>query len=191
MTQDTNAAPPPPAQEPVKKSRLSGAAQDAKKSPQMKMVAIAFFSVLCLGALVGLFFLIRSMSTATPTPRPIELAAPAQAGVPHIMMVHEIREILVNLRAPAGRRPPYLKLAVGLEVGVADEAAEKKTRDTLTQQEALIKDQFYVYLRDLDLSDLQGSEGMQRLREELLERVNVVTAPLQISNVLFLEFFVQ
>jgi flagellar FliL protein len=46
-------------------------------------------------------------------------------------------------------------------------------------------------LRGLQVEDLQGSAGIYRLREELLARVNVVTEPVKVHDVLFKEILVQ
>ena len=54
-----------------------------------------------------------------------------------------------------------------------------------------IIDRFQVYLRELRVEDLEGSAGMQRLREELLNRVNKVAHPVKVRDVLFAELLVQ
>jgi flagellar FliL protein len=48
-----------------------------------------------------------------------------------------------------------------------------------------------TYLRELRASDLSGSAGIQRLREELLIRANKSLAPVKINDVLFKEIVVQ
>ena len=56
---------------------------------------------------------------------------------------------------------------------------------------AKVMDAFQVYLRELRKSDLDGSAGIYRLKEELLRRVNVAIAPAQVENILFKEILVQ
>jgi flagellar FliL protein len=46
-------------------------------------------------------------------------------------------------------------------------------------------------LRELRVTDLEGSAGLYRLREELTRRVNVAIAPNRIRAVLFKEIVVQ
>ncbi|MFQ5467950.1 MAG: flagellar basal body-associated FliL family protein, partial [Kiloniellaceae bacterium] len=48
-----------------------------------------------------------------------------------------------------------------------------------------------VYLRELRIQDLQGSAGLQRLREELLLRVATAAYPAQVRDVLFREMLIQ
>ena len=96
----------------------------------------------------------------------------------------DLPEMLVNLNA-GGRKTHYLKISVSLEV--SSEA------DMLQVQRVMprIVDSFQVYLRELRIEDLHGSAGLQRLREELLMRVNAAAKPARIHDVLFKEMLVQ
>jgi flagellar FliL protein len=52
-------------------------------------------------------------------------------------------------------------------------------------------DQFQSYLRELRVDDLKGSEGVLRLKEELLRRVNAASAPYHVRDVLLKQMIVQ
>jgi flagellar FliL protein len=54
-----------------------------------------------------------------------------------------------------------------------------------------VTDIFQVFARELRASDLEGSGGIYRLREELLRRVNVAVYPSKVDAVLFKEVIVQ
>ena len=54
-----------------------------------------------------------------------------------------------------------------------------------------VMDAFQTYLRELRPTDLDGSAGLYRLREELTRRVNAAVAPSHITAVLFKEIVVQ
>jgi len=54
-----------------------------------------------------------------------------------------------------------------------------------------VTDIFQTYLRELRPSDLNGSAGLFRLKEELTRRVNLAVAPNQVNAVLFKEVVVQ
>jgi flagellar FliL protein len=56
---------------------------------------------------------------------------------------------------------------------------------------AKVVDAFQVYLRELRKSDLEGSAGVYRLKEELRRRVNIAIFPAQIDSILFKEILVQ
>jgi flagellar FliL protein len=78
-----------------------------------------------------------------------------------------------------------MKLTVALEV--ADQAMMTEIQPRL----AKVVDAFQVYLRELRKSDLEGSAGIYRLKEELLRRVNVSIYPSRVESVLFKEILVQ
>ena len=52
-------------------------------------------------------------------------------------------------------------------------------------------DSFQLYLRALTLEEVQGAAGLQRLKEELIARVNLAVEPTQVSDVLLKEMLVQ
>jgi len=72
-----------------------------------------------------------------------------------------------------------------LEVTADEDVAQ------LEKSKSRIVDSFQVYLRELRIEDLAGSAGIQRLREELLLRVNAAASPTVIGDVLFKEMLVQ
>ena len=97
---------------------------------------------------------------------------------------HDLPEMLVNLNATK-RGSGFLKITLSLEL----EAETDK--EQLKKVMPRIVDSFQVYMRELRLEDLQGSAGLQRLREELLIRVNAVARPTVVRDVLFKEMLVQ
>jgi flagellar FliL protein len=54
-----------------------------------------------------------------------------------------------------------------------------------------VMDTFQTFLRELRPTDLDGSAGLYRLKEELTRRVNLAVAPNRINAVLFKEIVVQ
>lgn len=108
--------------------------------------------------------------------------AESQPAEPSVFF--DLKEMLVNLNT-GGRKSHYLKISVSLEVDTDD--------DVLQIQRVMprIVDSFQVYLRELRIEDLQGSAGLQRLREELLMRVNSAAQPTVVRDVLFREMLVQ
>lgn len=97
---------------------------------------------------------------------------------------YDLPEMLVNLTS-GGRRANFLKISVSLEL---QSEADVPTVESVLPR---IRDNFQVYLRELRIEDLQGSAGLQRLREELLLRVNAAARPAVIQDVLFKEMLVQ
>ena len=83
------------------------------------------------------------------------------------------------------RKSNFLKISVALELD--DEATIERLQTVMPR----IIDNFQVYLRELRIEDLSGSAGIERLREELLLRVNAAIRPAEVRDVLFKEMLVQ
>jgi flagellar FliL protein len=107
---------------------------------------------------------------------------PVDPHAPPVFVV--LPEILVNLTT-SERRPSFLKLGLTLELNKAEDLAE------FNKVSPRITDAFQVYLRELHATDLKGSAGSYRLREELLTRVGAVAHPLKIRDVLITDLIVQ
>lgn len=107
-------------------------------------------------------------------------AAPAGPQV----AFYDLPEFLVNLNTNGGRTS-FLKMKVSLELENAEQTV------TIKAYEPKIVDSFNTYLRDLRSTDLSGSAGIHRLREELLLRINKITYPEKVKDVLFKEMIVQ
>ena len=100
-------------------------------------------------------------------------------------MFVDVPDMLVNLVGSPGERVQYLKVKVVLEV------KEEKQVEAIKPTMPRVTDIFQTYLRELRPSDLNGSAGLFRLKEELTRRVNAAVAPNQVSAVLFKEIVVQ
>jgi flagellar protein FliL len=97
---------------------------------------------------------------------------------------YNLPEMVVNLSS-RDKRAQYLKLKVSLE------APNQAVLDALNPVMPRVLDMFQLYLRELRSSDLEGSAGIYRLKEELLRRINLELDPYQISRVLFNEIIIQ
>ena len=146
----------------------------AKKGKLKLIIAVAGF-VTILGAGAGWFFLMRGHGeekhAEAPPPKP-----PSFVDVP---------DMLVNLVGAPGERVQYLRVKVVLEI------KEEKQVEAIKPNLPRVTDLFQTYLRELRPSDLNGSAGLFRLKEELTKRVNYALAPNQVSAVLFKEIVVQ
>ena len=96
----------------------------------------------------------------------------------------ELPDIIANLNA-SSKRTVYVKVKPRLELAsAADEAGVRAALPRLL-------DLFQTYLREMRPEELRGSVGTYRLREELLARANIATAPARIVDVLFAELLIQ
>jgi flagellar FliL protein len=133
------------------------------------LIAAGALGVVALGA-AGYFFLV-------PRSEPVVASAPQS-------FIFNLPPLTVNLNSDGGEAQ-FMKLTVALEV-----ANEQMMLD-IQPKLAKVIDAFQVYLRELRRSDLEGSAGIYRLREELRRRVNVAIFPASVESVLFREILVQ
>lgn len=156
----------------------AGASAATKKRGRGRLMLIAGVAaaVIVIGA-GSYFFLFANKPGET-----VEHTASAAAAPD--TFIFNLPEMMVNLSSPDGT-DSFMKLTIALEV------TDEKMMTTIQPRLAKVIDAFQVYLRELRKSDLEGSAGIYRLKEELLRRVNVAIAPAQVENVLFKEILVQ
>jgi flagellar protein FliL len=148
----------------------------AQPKSKFKLIVIIVGALFLLGAGAATWFLFfrhpsDEMHAEAPPPKP-----PVFVEVP---------DMLVNLVTAPGERVQYLKVKVVLEV------KEEKQIEDIKPTMPRVTDIFQTYLRELRPSDLNGSAGLFRLKEELTRRVNAAVAPIKVSAVLFKEIVVQ
>jgi len=146
----------------------------AKKGKLKLIIAVAGFAAI-LGGGGGWFFFMRGhgeeVHAEAPPPKPPSFV--------------EVPDMMVNLVGAPGERVQYLRVKVVLEV------KEEKQVEAIKPNLPRVTDLFQTYLRELRPSDINGSAGLFRLKEELTKRVNNAVAPQQVSAVLFKEIVVQ
>jgi flagellar protein FliL len=136
--------------------------------------------IIATGALV----VIGGGATGYMTMRAPHAATPPPVQAKPVVFF-DLPEVLVNLSTSGGDRTQYLKVKVVLEL--PDATAQPQIQSTMPR----VMDAFQTYLRELRPSDLDGSAGLYRLKEELTRRVNAAIAPSRINAVLFKEIVVQ
>ena len=140
-----------------------------------KLIMVGAAVIVLLGGAAGGYFLFFQKKEPTktadlPPPKPLFVDMP---------------DLLVNMSTQPGERTQYLKIKVVLEVKDAPLVAQ------IQPNIPRMVDIFQTYLREVRPTDLSGSAGMFRLKEELTRRVNATIAPHQVSAVLFKEILVQ
>jgi flagellar protein FliL len=158
-----------------------GAAEAAAPAPKGKLkLIIAVVAVLAIvGGGATWFFFLRGHGEEGHGHAHAE-APPAKPPA-----YVEVPDLLVNLIGLPGERVQYLKAKIVLEV------KEEKQVEAIKPSMPRVTDIFQTYLRELRPSDLNGSAGLFRLKEELTKRVSAAVAPIPVSAVLFKEIVVQ
>ncbi len=99
------------------------------------------------------------------------------------------QSVVVNL--DEGRMSRYLRVAITLQIPKAQEENFKKQ---IEAKKIVLRNWLLSKISDLDLDDIRGAAGQNRLRREIREQFNAVLCPDgydQIYDVLFEEFNVQ
>lgn len=161
----TEAEPEAEGEEAPQKSRL----------PSKKVMIIAAAALLVVGG--GGFGAMKFMGGKKHEEPKKEVVKPATFV--------DLPDVLVNLANSGGDRTQYLKVKVVLEL--PDAELVPKIQPLMPR----VMDAFQTYLRELRPTDLDGSAGLYRLKEELTRRVNVAVAPNKVTAVLFKEIVVQ
>ncbi|MGC1776821.1 MAG: flagellar basal body-associated protein FliL [Xanthobacteraceae bacterium] len=155
--------------------------QDAKAAPpkrkfSLKLILIAVGAVVALGAIGGGAYFFFGHKK--------EQVAAVEKVKPPVFL--DLPDVLVNLSSAGGSdHTQYLKVKVVLEL--PDEAMSTQIQPVMP----VIMDAFQTYLRELRPTDLDGSAGLYRLKEELTRRVDAAIAPSRINAVLFKEIVIQ
>lgn len=151
----------------------TAAASGGKKKLIMISVAAA---ILAAGAGGGYYFWQRSKAAEAEKTAQLKKKA----------FFFDLPEITVNLAgAPGQERPAYLRLKLALEV------EDQKIIAEIQPLMPRVIDNFQIFLRELRPTDLEGSAGLYRLKEELVRRVNASVYPARIEAILFRDVLVQ
>ena len=174
------------AKEPEKQTEPepAAAAEGAGEAPQpkgwkrlltRKMIALMVAGVVLVGG--GGTTALLMLGSGKDSKAGVAIAKPA--------VFVDLPEVLVNLSNTGSDRTQYLKIKVVLEL--PDQLLMQQIQPVMPR----LMDTFQTYLRELRPTDLDGSAGLYRLKEELTRRVNVAIAPNKVNAVLFKEIIVQ
>lgn len=147
---------------------------EAGGGKKKKLIAIAAV-VLLLGGGGGGWFLMKKKG---PEQAAVEVKKP--------LAFVDVGDIVLNLASETpGDKPRFLRVKIALEL--KDAVVAKDVQPLMPR----VLDIFQVFMRELRPSDIEGSGGIHRLREELLRRVNLAVFPSKIDAVLFKELVLQ
>ena len=165
----------PKSPEPAPETAPADEPKKARRLPPLKTIVLAAVGVAVLGGggFGGYKFLVARGDTHEAPP----------AAKPSVFV--DLPEVLVNLSNTGADRTQYLKVQVVLEL--PDQQLMQQIQPVMPR----VLDAFQTYLRELRPTDLDGSSGLYRLKEELTRRVNAAIAPNKVSAVLFKEIVVQ
>ena len=155
----------------------AGESAARKKGMSRLFLIIGAAAVVVLLGGAGLYYFLSSGSSAEA-----DSHGTAAAATP--TFIFNLPPMTINLSNEAGGES-FMRLTIALEV------ANQDVMTAIQPSLAKVTDAFQVYLRELRKSDLEGSAGIYRLKEELTRRVNVAIYPQRVESILFKEILVQ
>jgi flagellar protein FliL len=103
---------------------------------------------------------------------------------PNVSIFHPLPEMMINLNTETGK-VSYLKFQASLELD------DQKGIEKLQKVMPRIQDTIQVYVRELKVADLKSSIGIEKLRQELLKRIQLIAKDVKIFDVLFPQMLTQ
>ncbi len=97
--------------------------------------------------------------------------------------IFPLEPFVVNLADPKGKR--YLKVQISLEL------VPPATKDKVDKEVPKMRDMVIMILTSLSFDDVMTPEGKIRLRDELLERFNLILRPYRVKEIYFTDFVIQ
>lgn len=145
-----------------------------------KLIAIVLAVIMVSVGAIG-YTVIKKKKDAEEHAKIVEEEQASKKAEP---IFHDMEEMIINLNTE-GKGVSFMKLKITLEVDGSDNL--KQVQKMMPK----ISDVFQMYLRELRPSDMHGSVGLYRLKEELLLRINKTIYPSKINDILFKEVLVQ
>lgn len=166
----------------------------ALKQNKMILFAIIGVVVLLLVILIVVAILIFSGNDEPQANEPIQptqqsAASKGSMANPNSSLLsvgpmYPLKQFIINLMSTgSGKR--YLKTSIVLELSVAPLQQEVDTKNDV------IRDVIITILSSKTLEEVQTTRGKQKLKEEIIERINEFLVDGRISNLFFTEFVVQ
>jgi flagellar FliL protein len=135
--------------------------------------------VLNLGATGFTTFKVATAKPAEPPPPPPQMPITKEVVGP----VVALDPFVVNLDEPGQSR--YLKLTLQFEM------IDKKGEETIAKNKQLMRDTILSHLSGLKLADTLGAAAKDKLRADLMTKIEAIVGPNQVRRMFFQEFVVQ
>ena len=100
----------------------------------------------------------------------------------------KLPEFLVDLAPDYHGRTTYLKMRASISLNQEDPG---KTAEHIEAIQPVVSERLTFFLRELRPEDFAGSDGMRRVKAEMLRRINLVIAPEWVNEVIIEEIVIQ
>jgi len=162
--------------------------EPAKKKVDKKVILFIALPILCIvGSVVG--YLMSSpdggKAQKSAEGKVVSEVRNEKGEIVKVSAFYDLKELVVNLNTSLGERPALAKIKISLEV---ENNMDIPALDALMPR---IVDSLLGYLKELRPAEVEGAQGLYRLKEEMLMRVSDAVSPIKIKDVKFTQFEVQ
>ena len=157
--------------------------QEEKKGGKKKLIIFLLLFLLLGGAGGGAAYKFLVLDKQQKDEDKAEKIVEEIKNIEEVGIQYDLGSFIVNLADKDADR--YLKISIVLEI--QDEKVKMEVEKRLPQ----IKDVITTLLFTKTSQDLKTPEGLERLKEEILKRVNAILPIGGIKNVYFTEFVIQ
>lgn len=156
--------------------------EQTEKNNKKKLLMILVPCIVIIGILIALYQVVNKNITASGLPYRIIKQISNTTDADNMLVIYNLPEIIAKLKSNHGAT---LSMRISLEF------KNKKDIETIEALTAKIQDAILTISIELAPEDVEGSKGIYWLKEEILHRVNLITAPIEIVNIDFRSFDIQ
>ena len=164
-------------------------AEEKKSKIVIVIVIVLLLVALLLG--VAFYFMTKSPSQAQETTQnnavqnDIAPSSPTSSSGNYMRIgpVYQLDQFIVNLLAQSGRR--YLKTTISLEMTNAE------LQNEIVAKLPAIRDSINSVLSSKSLEEVSTSRGKEKIKEEIVQRLNEFLVDGKVRNIFFVEYVIQ
>jgi len=170
-------------EEPLIPSEAGKIGLSEEKKKKLKKIAIIVAPILLaiVGAVFFFFFVIKGPKPSEDSP--IKQPSSKEQVKLDSNTYLDIDPMTVGLSG-AGAKREYLRMDITMRLGTEEESV------AVLAKMPIIKDTLITFLRTLRSTDFNSSNSTLYLKEEISKRINKITAPIVVKEVLFQEITV-
>lgn len=159
-------------------------ADEQKKGKGKAIIAVVAVLVLLIAGLVAVFF----YATSEPKAQTTQSEQTTQGGESNakylrIGPIFQLDQFIVNLLSQGGRR--YLKVSISLEMTTPN------LENELNAKRAPVRDIIIDILTSKSIDDISTTRGKERLKEEIVQRLNEILVDGKIRNIFLTDMAIQ
>ena len=175
-----------------KKPEETDGVVEKKKGNTVLIIVIALLVVLLIGGGAAAFFLLGGshdeaapQATASHDVKTEKKKSGSKKSTDHLAIgpMYPMAQFIVNLLSESGNR--FLKVAIDLEL------SDVKLQPEMDHKKSLIRDIIIRTFSSKTFEEISTLKGKDKLKEEVLDKINENLSDGQVKNIYFTDFVVQ